>query len=62
MGKKEQIVSGLDIGTTKICMLIGRVREDKKIEILSTGYSHSRGLKKGIVVDMGISEIGRAHV
>jgi cell division protein FtsA len=52
VSKKEQIVSGLDIGTTKICMLIGRVSEDKKIEIISTGYSHSRGLKKGIVVDM----------
>lgn len=52
MSKKEQILCGLDIGTTKICMLIARVRKDNGLEIVSTGYAHSRGLKKGLVVDI----------
>ena len=52
MSKKDQIVCGLDIGTTKICMMIARVRPDNSLEVLSTGYANSVGLKKGVVVDL----------
>jgi cell division protein FtsA len=52
VSKKEPIVCGLDIGTTKICMMIVRVLPDGRLEVVSSGYSNSGGLKKGVVVDL----------
>lgn len=48
----EQVVVGLDIGTTKICTLIGEVKSPHLIEVVGVGISPSRGLKKGLIVDM----------
>jgi cell division protein FtsA len=50
--KKDRIVCGLDVGTTKICMMIARAHADGSLEVISTGYANSSGLKKGIVVDL----------
>ncbi len=50
--KKDRIISAVDVGTTKICALIARAHVDGKLEIISTGYANSAGLKKGIVVDI----------
>ncbi|MBN2317646.1 MAG: cell division protein FtsA [Acidobacteria bacterium] len=52
MRKKNRIVCGLDVGTTKICMMIARAHADGSLELLGTGYANSSGLKKGIVVDL----------
>ncbi len=48
----EQVVVGLDVGTTKICTLIGEVRKPDLVEVVGVGISPSRGLKKGLIVDM----------
>ncbi len=50
--KKNRIICGLDVGTTKICMMIAGAHPDGSLELISTGYSNSSGLKKGIVVDL----------
>jgi len=42
----------LDVGTTKICTLIGEVKGPRQVEVVGVGISPSRGLKKGLVVDM----------
>ncbi|HVX01021.1 MAG TPA: cell division protein FtsA, partial [Candidatus Babeliaceae bacterium] len=42
----------IDIGTTKICVLIARCQENSIVEILGIGTSPSYGLKKGVVVDI----------
>jgi cell division protein FtsA len=52
VSKKEEIICGLDIGTSKICMMIARSRAGGNLELLSSGYSDSAGLKKGVVVDL----------
>ena len=52
MNKKDRIVCGLDVGTTKICMMIARAQPDGSLEVMSTGYANSGGLKKGVVVDL----------
>jgi cell division protein FtsA len=52
VNKKDRIVCGLDIGTTKICMMIACEHSDGGLELISTGYSNSSGLKKGVVVDL----------
>jgi cell division protein FtsA len=43
---------GLDIGTSKIAALVGEVKADDQIEIIGIGTHPSRGLKKGVVVDI----------
>ena len=47
--EKEKIVFGLDIGTTKIVCLAGRLNEHGKLEVLGVGKSKSLGDKSGIV-------------
>lgn len=44
-------IVGLDIGTTKICVVVGRVGE-RGIEIIGSGKVPCAGLKKGVIVDM----------
>lgn len=50
--KKNRIICGLDVGTTKICMMIAQVLPDGSLELVSTGYADSAGLKKGVIVDL----------
>ncbi len=60
--KKQEFVVGLDIGTTKICAMVGRQGEAGEVEIIGVGVSPSRGLRKGVVVNLEstIDSIGRA--
>ena len=47
--KNSPIVVGLDIGTTKICVTVGRRSEHGKIEILGMGKAESAGVTRGVV-------------
>lgn len=47
--QKAEIIVGLDIGTTKICAIVGKKTEHGKIEVLSTGKSESLGVMRGVV-------------
>ena len=49
MKNKNQLVVGLDIGTTKILCLVGRENEHGKLEILGVGKAESLGVKRGEV-------------
>ncbi|PLA75162.1 cell division protein FtsA [Hydrogenovibrio sp. SC-1] len=67
MARKQQtsnanIVIGLDIGTSKIAAIIGKVKEDGGIEVVGLGTHPSKGLKKGVVVniDSTVESIQRA--
>jgi cell division protein FtsA len=51
MSKKEELVIGLDIGTTKICVIVAD-RTENGIDIIGIGTHPSRGLRKGVVVDI----------
>lgn len=46
---ENQIAVGLDIGTTKIVAMIGRMNEYGKIEVLGTGKAKSLGVHRGVV-------------
>ena len=50
-GRRDNLVVGLDIGTTKICAIVGAVTEDG-IDIVGIGSSPSRGLRKGVVINI----------
>ena len=52
MAKKSDYIVGLDIGTTKICCIIGEVIDDEKIDIIGLGQYPSRGLRKGVVINI----------
>ena len=54
MQKKQvdEIIAAIDIGTTKICVLIARKLHDESIEVIGIGKSPSEGLHKGVVVDI----------
>src|SRR5215470_4432887 len=51
MGRKEKHVVGLDIGSTKVCTLIAAARESG-LEPIGFGVAESKGLKKGVVVNL----------
>ena len=52
MVKKDNLIVGIDIGTTKICAIIGEVDSQGEIDIIGLGLSPSRGLRKGVVIDL----------
>ncbi|HXA00871.1 MAG TPA: cell division protein FtsA, partial [Cytophagaceae bacterium] len=60
--QKDKIVVGLDIGTTKICAIVGRQNEFDKLEILGMGKAVSEGVFAGKVIniDMTIGSIQKA--
>jgi cell division protein FtsA len=46
------MVAGLDIGTTKVCAIIGEVNENGALEIIGVGACSSTGLRRGVVVNI----------
>ena len=58
----ESIVVGIDVGTTKICTLVGREEAPGKIRVLGVGIEPSQGMRKGTVMDMGAAAqaVGRS--
>lgn len=48
----EEIVVGIDVGTTKVCTLVGRVEDAGSLRILGVGIEPSNGIRKGIIVDL----------
>lgn len=69
---ENEIVAGVDIGTTKIVAIIGRMNEHGKLEILGMSRTESLGVARGVVTHITQTtdainkvmkeEIGRAHV
>lgn len=50
--KKEQIINGLDIGTSALRLVTAKYNEDKKLQIIGVGKTISSGLRKGVVIDI----------
>ncbi|HAN50051.1 MAG TPA: cell division protein FtsA [Amoebophilaceae bacterium] len=50
--EKEKIIVGLDIGTTKICVLVGKKNEYGKLEVLGMGKAVSDGVVRGMVTNI----------
>ena len=52
MGRKDQIIVGLDIGTTKTRAVVAELRDDGGADVIGVGTSLSRGLRKGVVINI----------
>jgi len=48
----DEIVVGIDVGTTKICTLVGRVEGENSIRILGVGIEPSEGIRRGVITDI----------
>lgn len=61
MAKREELIVGLDIGTTKVCAIVGEVTDDG-IDIIGIGSAPSKGMRKGVVIniDATVQSIKRA--
>ncbi len=49
---KDQIIVGLDIGTTKICVFVSKLNENRKLEIIGFGRAESHGVIRGEVFNI----------
>jgi cell division protein FtsA len=52
MNKKEQLIAAVDIGTTKVVALVGKINENEKLEILALESTESKGIKRGVVLNI----------
>ena len=52
MRQKSKILAAVDIGTTKIVSIIGRKNENGKLEILGMSKTPSKGVKRGVVLNI----------
>ena len=48
----DDIIVGLDIGTTKVCAIIGEYNENGMLEITGVGTTPSKGLRRGVVINI----------
>jgi len=48
----EELIVGVDIGSSKVCAIIGQVDKNGELQIIGIGYYPCNGVKKGIVVDI----------
>lgn len=52
MAQKDQLVAAIDIGTTKIVALVGRINENNRLEVLAMSKTVSKGVKRGVVLNI----------
>jgi cell division protein FtsA len=48
----RNLIVGLDIGTSKVACIVGELSPDNEVEVIGIGTQPSRGLKKGVVVNL----------
>ena len=48
----RDLLVGLDVGTSKVCAIVGEQKPEGAIEIIGIGFQPSRGLKRGVVVNI----------
>ena len=59
--ENSEVVFALDVGTTKICALVGEKTDDRRLRIIGVGSSPSFGLRKGVVVDIRKTVVSIRH-
>ena len=49
---ERNLIVGLDIGTSKVATIVGELTDEGEIEVIGIGSTSSRGLKKGVVINL----------
>src|ERR687891_2738313 len=62
MARRERYLVGLDVGTSKVCAVVGESLDDGSLDIVGIGVAESRGIKRGVVVnvDTAVDSIKKA--
>jgi cell division protein FtsA len=61
MFDSSSIMVGLEIGTSKVCVVVGEMNDDGAVNIVGKGQTKSRGVRKGEIVDAGAVEEDVRH-
>ncbi|MBL9166859.1 MAG: cell division protein FtsA [Verrucomicrobiales bacterium] len=57
MFKSNSVIVGLEVGTSKVCAVVGEVNENDELNITGVGQARSRGVRKGEIVDSARVEV-----
>lgn len=62
MARRERYLVGLDVGTSKVCAVVGEMTDDQGIDIAGIGVAESGGIRRGVVVNLeaAVESIRRA--
>jgi cell division protein FtsA len=52
VARHERYVVGLDIGTSKVCTVVGELGDERGVDVIGLGIAESKGLKRGVVVNL----------
>ena len=52
MTRQPEIIVGLDVGTTKVCAIVGEIGPEGQVDITGIGSSPSHGLRRGVVINI----------
>jgi cell division protein FtsA len=52
VARQERYVVGLDIGTAKVCTVVGELLDEGGVDVIGIGVAESKGLKRGVVVNL----------
>ena len=53
--EREAVLVGIDVGTSKVCALIGEVSRDGRLTIMGHGTVPASGLKKGVIINIDLT-------
>src|SRR6185295_1300384 len=56
MFDRSSTIVGLDIGTSKICAVVGEINDAGALSIVGLGQARSRGIRKGEIVDLNLTQ------
>ena len=62
VARNEQYVVGLDVGSSKVTVIVGEAMEDGSLEIVGTGLADAKGIRRGVIVNLeqAVDSIKRA--
>ncbi len=52
MGRKEQYLVSLDVGTSKMAAIVAEATEDGGLDIIGVGVAEAQGIRRGVVVNL----------
>jgi cell division protein FtsA len=52
VGRKDRYLVGLDVGTSKVCAIVGELLDDGGLDIVGIGVAESRGIRRGVIVNL----------
>src|SRR5205814_4142684 len=52
VARKERYLVGLDVGTSKVTVVVGEVLDGEGVDVVGIGVAESRGIRRGVVVNL----------